>query len=360
MMAATQAVNGLDLRLPAATAGDIAAINLESARQRAWNRFWRAPERPQVAELIVEQEQLTGQFTGDLAAFDRLEVLVQELIRADADTRRTTLIAAQVASSLHRFAEAREAVALAVVAGSPTEATERLSLAIDQATGSDLPAVLAARRQRAAQPGGWAERIPLGALLADLCMFDEAARTYVDALHTYADVSPFAPAWAAFQLGVLWGECMPAPDPEQATRWYRIAIDYLPGYVKARVHLAEIYLDAQRATEASAILAPVRECADPEVCWRLADAAKVAGDDERASFHLDAARAGFERLLARHPLGFADHAAEFYLGSGSDGTRALELARLNLVNRPTARALELYAKANDHHGALSCPIAGHS
>ena len=38
----------------AVTAGDIAAINLESARQRSWNRFWRAPEQAGIAELIVE------------------------------------------------------------------------------------------------------------------------------------------------------------------------------------------------------------------------------------------------------------------------------------------------------------------
>ena len=41
-----------------------------------------------------------------------------------------------------------------------------------------------------------------------------------------------------------------------------------------------------------------------------------------------------------HPLAFADHAAEFYAGSGNDCRRALELARANLANRPTRRALK--------------------
>ena len=59
-----------------ATAGGIAAINLDSARRRSWSRFWRAPERPGIAENIVEQELLTARFVGDLTAFDRLEVLV--------------------------------------------------------------------------------------------------------------------------------------------------------------------------------------------------------------------------------------------------------------------------------------------
>jgi hypothetical protein len=89
----------LEVECIGATAGDIAAINLESARQRAWNRFWRAPEQPGIAESIVEQEQLTAQFIGDLAAFDRLEMLVHELSRAEPESARTALGAAQVACS---------------------------------------------------------------------------------------------------------------------------------------------------------------------------------------------------------------------------------------------------------------------
>ena len=41
-----------------------------------------------------------------------------------------------------------------------------------------------------------------------------------------------------------------------------------------------------------------------------------------------------------HLLAFADHAAEFYAGSGNDLGRALQLARTNAANRPTRRALE--------------------
>ena len=67
----------LAMDFPPATAGDIAVINLESARQQSWSRFWQAPRRPGIAEYIVEQEQLAAQFLGDLAAFDRLEILVE-------------------------------------------------------------------------------------------------------------------------------------------------------------------------------------------------------------------------------------------------------------------------------------------
>ncbi len=334
----------IEIERLALTAGDIAAINLESGRQRSWNRFWHAPEQPLIAELIVEQEQMTAQFIGDLAAFDRLGMLVQELARVEAESARAALIAAQVACAVHRFAEARQSLALAVARGAPTEATDRLLLTIDQATGTDLSAVLAARRTRAVLPGHWEERIPLAALLADLGKFDEADRTYVEALRTYPDVSPFAPAWASFQLGVLWGECVPQPEPERAAKWYRTAIGYLPGYVKARVHLAEVYLDAGRTQDATALLAPALESGDPEVSWRLADIAHAAGDADEAALHLAAARSGFEALLAKHPLAFADHGAEFYAGSGNDRARAIELAELNFANRPTLRAREQHAR----------------
>ena len=70
-----------------------------------------------------------------------------------------------------------------------------------------------------------------------------------------------------------------------------------------------------------------------------------------AQAQFDAARLGFEELLRKHPLAFADHASEFYAGSGGDRQWALELARLNAANRPTRRALEqvrvLVVKADD-------------
>ena len=55
---------------------------------------------------------------------------------------------------------------------------------------------------------------------------------------------------------------------------------------------------------------------------------------------MDAARRGFERLLEKHLLAFADHGAEFYAGSGNDPARALHWRCINVANRPTLRAFE--------------------
>jgi hypothetical protein len=66
------------------THGEIAVVNLESARRRSWSRFFTDPLREGIAETLLEQEQLTAQFVGDVHALDRLEALVGQLVEADA------------------------------------------------------------------------------------------------------------------------------------------------------------------------------------------------------------------------------------------------------------------------------------
>jgi tetratricopeptide (TPR) repeat protein len=339
--------------LPPATDGEIAAINLESARRRAWARFAQDARLPGVAEAIVYNENLAAQFLGDLDALDRLETLAKQFARAD-NSFRASLVQAEVASAVHRFADARDHLGRAASMGAPREEIDHHLLSIDQACGRDLDAVLAARRRIAAASGRLEDLVPLGAVLADLERFAEADAAYRQALSSYDDVSPFPLAWACFQLGMLWGELVPVPDLNLAAFWYRHAIGYLPGYVKARVHLAEIYASQDQAHEAEALLAPALASRDPEVRWRLADVLIARERFEEAKTQLDATRIGYEELLGRHPLAFADHAAEFYAGSGNDRGRALELARVNVANRPTRRAvkqLETIAASADEAAA---------
>jgi tetratricopeptide (TPR) repeat protein len=181
--------------------------------------------------------------------------------------------------------------------------------------------------------------VPLGALLADLERFVEADAVYRQAFASYDDVSPFPLAWVCFQLGTLWGELVPIPDSDRAALWYGRAIAYMPGYAKARVHLAEIYASQDQTGDAEAILLSALSSHDPEVRWRLADVMAAERRLDEADRQLDAARFGFYRLLQKHPLAFADHFAEFYAGSGNECRRALELARMNVANRPTRRAV---------------------
>jgi tetratricopeptide (TPR) repeat protein len=326
--------------LPSATDGEIAAINLESARRHAWARFTHDARLPGIADAIVYNENLTAQFLGDLDSLDRLEVLGLQFARVD-DSFRAALVHAEVASAAHRFVDARGHLARATSLGAPREEVDRHSLSIDQACGAELDAVVAARRQIATAGGRLEDLVPFGAVLADLERFDEADAVYRQALSSYDNVSPFPLAWVCFQLGMLWGELVPAPDPNLAAPWYRRAIAYLPGYVKARVHLAEIYASQDRPDDAETLLAPALSSRDPEVRWRLADVLIAQGRFGEGERKLEAARFGFDALLEKHPLAFADHGAEFYAGSGNNHGRALELARANVANRPTRRAVKL-------------------
>ena len=333
------AVADLDDRGPSATDGEIAAINLESARRRAWARFAEDARLPGVAEAVVDHERLAAQFLGDLDALDRLDALASQFAQVD-DSSRAALVQAEVASTGHRFDDARGHLARAARMGAPREALERHSLALDQACGVDLDAVLAARRRIATASGRLEDLVPLGAVLADLECFAEADAVYRQAFYSYYGISPFPLAWVCFQLGMLWGELVPVPDPDLAALWYRRATAYLPGYVKARVHLAEIFASQDQMAEAETLLRPALSSRDPEVQWRLADVLVARGRLEEAEAQLDAARFRFDELLARHLLAFADHAAEFYAGSGNDCRRAVELARVNVANRPTRRAIK--------------------
>jgi tetratricopeptide (TPR) repeat protein len=342
-------------KFPLATDGEIAVINLESARRRSWTRFWNDPHRPGVAELIVEQEQQAVQFLGDLSGLDRLETLAAQLVHLDAASGRTALIQAQVASTTHRFAEARSDLAQARARGADPDAVSRLELSIDQACGTHTDVVLETRRRMAGRSRSLEDLLPLGALLADMREFAEADEVYRSALRAYRDVSPFAVALVCFQLGVLWGEDVPEPQVDEAAIWYGRAIGYLPRYAKARVHLSEIYNAWGRSDEAEALLVPVVSSGDPEVHWRLADTLAALGKFTDAAAQMQAARSGFEALLDRHLLAFADHGAEFYHGSGDDRRRALEIARVNVANRPTLRAFEqaydIAARAGDFEAA---------
>lgn len=331
----------LDLDCPAATDGELAVINHRSVLDRCWHVLRRWPNRPGIAEQIVDGEHRQAHFLGDTMALDRLALLSSELHERDPLSPDTHLIAGQIASMRHHFADAKDHLVKAEAFGAPADGVTRVRLATLQALGEDLPAVLSARRVMSDATGDLSDLVPLGALLADLGKIAEADKTYLKAIRSYRDLSPFPLAWVCFHLGVLWAEMAPEPQPPRAAHWYRKAIAYLPAYTHARVHLAELHLDAGELEVAEALLVPVEGSGDPEVMWRLAQISEAAGRTGEARMRLACARSAFDALLVPHELAFADHAAEFYLTVGGDAARARDLALINWANRPTLRARKL-------------------
>jgi len=325
---------------PTTTDGQIALANLDSARRRAWTRFYQDPLRSSTAEAVIECEQLTLQFTGDVFALDRLADLTSLIAREDDGSDRSPLLQAQVATLSHRFADADRHLADADRRGADPDVVNRVRLGIAQARGSDPRRVLGQRRDAAVNSRRPEDLVALGAVMADLGDFADVDRTYCKALENCRDISPFPPAWACFQRGLLWGEQVPEPNLDRAEHCYRSALEYLPGYCRARIHLAEIALARKQPETAAELLEPVLASGDPEVPWRLAQAKALQGRTAESASLIEMARAGFELLCERHLLAFADHGAAFSAAHESNNRKGLDLALTNVSNRPTLRAYE--------------------
>ena len=106
-------------------------------------------------------------------------------------------------------------LARAELMGAPREAIERLRWRSIRPVAWSSTRCSRARRRIATASGRLEDLVPLGAVLADLERFAEADAVYRQALYSYDDVSPFPLAWVCFQLGMLWGELVPVPDPDR-------------------------------------------------------------------------------------------------------------------------------------------------
>jgi hypothetical protein len=74
------------------TDGEIAVVNLNSARLRSWSQFYQDPKRSGVAETVLEHEQLSAQFASDLSALGRMEAFGEQLGQLDASSPRTLVV----------------------------------------------------------------------------------------------------------------------------------------------------------------------------------------------------------------------------------------------------------------------------
>jgi tetratricopeptide (TPR) repeat protein len=354
---------GMFAQVPLATDGELARLNHESMLRRCWSMLNVSLERTGVLEALIDEEQKRIQFLGDYAALDRLSTLSEKMLSTESLTGNHYLVAAQIASAMHHFPRSLELLGMAEQYGAEPELISSARLSIAQATGRNLSAVLDERIARAEQFGGIQNLVPLAALYADLGEYDKAHSSYVKAIREYDDLSPFALAWVCFYLGVLHGETVPEPDLDEATGWYEAAIAYVPGYVHARVHLSEIYIEQNLLNQAAAVLDPIMDTEDPEVYWRYAQLKERSNMKAESEIFLHKAKVRFQDLLSRHELGFADHAVEFYLGTNQEIERAFELANKNLRNRPTLAAYEAaYAAAiaaSIHDQAQALAVESH-
>jgi hypothetical protein len=170
------------------------------------------------------------------------------------DSSRAALVQAEVASTAHRFDDARGHLARAARMGGPREAIERHGWrSIRHVAWGSMRCSrrVAESPRRAVGSKIWYRSAPC------LPISSASPRRTLSIgrrLTRTTTVSPFPLAWVCFQLGMLWGELVPVLTPILPRVGIRRAIAYLPGYVKARVHLAEIYASQDQTGEAETLL----------------------------------------------------------------------------------------------------------
>jgi tetratricopeptide (TPR) repeat protein len=310
------------------TAGVIAIANLDQ-------QIDQASEGAGVEELLLARSR----FLGDYEALDRASSVAEGQFKTADDLLRR----ARARSAVHRFADALRDVVAAERAGASGDATVALRASILIATGRGSEAVPQLEAGVARHPG-FASRSALAGAYAAIGRLEDADRLYVDALADLDTTLPFPYAWVYFARGMMWTE--QGRDSTRGAAMYAQALIHLPEFAAANINLAEIEVGRGALRSAMARLnRVVASSNEPEALALLGVVHVRSGDPNRGWHEISLARQRFESLLTRHPLAFADHAAEFYLGPGADAERAWGMAQENLANRETPRALALAIKA---------------
>jgi hypothetical protein len=131
-------------------------------------------------------------------------------------------------------------------------------------------------------------------------------------------------------------------DLGRAHGWLVAALRRLPCYAQAEGHLAEVeYALGDEDAAITRLSRLAAEADDPDYAAELARILRDIGREEEADAWRARAEARYEELIARHLAAFADHAARFWLSSGDNPSKALDLARFNLAIRDTPQARRL-------------------
>ncbi|MEM6731975.1 MAG: hypothetical protein AAF658_10490 [Myxococcota bacterium] len=314
-----------------ATGPSVARSNLDSAIEAADGLYADTGallHASRIVDLRLTRSQFYGLYASDFA---RVRAVTDSVVERLPQAPEPLVLRARVRSSLHEFASARRDYDLARDRGARVDTT-----VIDLASGEDLQFAYDTRLAHAKAYPSFNSFVDVAAAAGALGSFEEADEWYVDALELYRDVSPFPRAWVAFQRGVLWGES--ADRADLAIAHYRDAVEWLPGFVNANVHLAELEVESGSKQAAIDRLERVAfQTEDPEPGGFLGELL-MKTDPNRASRLVESAKNRYEHLLERFPLAFLDHASEFFAGVGADPERALRLAEHNLESRRNPRA----------------------
>jgi tetratricopeptide (TPR) repeat protein len=322
------------------TSGRIAVANLSASIDSLEQR---RVEGASFEDLVALSKLLflRGDLLGRIADHDRAELVANEAIALSPDTGRVNYTRARLAGRFHRFEEATALLDQALAAGYPRQEIEVEKAGLLQATGQYREA-LALRESLAKDDPGIHTIGALATLLAEMEDWDSAESRYAAALYADDGISPLPCGQLLFEWGV---NAMRRGNLQCAEVIFAELDAVLPAHIPGRGHRAEVALARGEFDLAIALVTPLLEMSDdPEYRGTYAEILAARGDADAAR-EAERAAAEYERLLARRPEAYADHAAFFFLGVGNRPRRAVELARANWELRDTPRSRNLLGKA---------------
>ena len=332
------------------TSGRIAVANLSASI----DSFERRRAEDATSEGLLALSTLLflrGDVLGRIADHDRAERIAHEAIALSADAGSALHTHARLAARFHRFEEANALLGGALAAGYPSREIDAEKAALLQATGRYREALLL-RETLAKDDPGIDTLGALASLLAEMDEWAEAENGYAAALKADDGLSPFPCGQLLFEWGV---SAMRRADLDRAEAILAELHAILPQHVPGRGHRAEVAIARGQLGLAEALITPLLQISDdPEYRAVYAEILAAHGDG-RAEGEAERTAAAYERLLARRPEAYADHAVAFFLGVGNRPRRALELAMANWKLRNTPRSRRLLAKARQN--AQPVPLA---
>lgn len=319
-------------KLPKSTDGvqELAALDAEIGRART-----DPMGGVQLVNLLLARAAITQRVEDYVDALERSAAIVEAHPKAPGAWK----VRAIALSRVHRFADARDAVAKHAALRGDVDDHASLEATIAEATGRADQAS-AVRERLVKLEANPTHVTQLAANLALRGNLPEAVALVPRAAAAVRDNSAVLFAWLYFQWGRLYEQ---KGELARARELYREAHARLPGHVEATAHLA--------ATMTATGQDPSGILGEALSTNRHPELLALAGN-------IDEAKQAWERYVVALPEGFSDHAARFYLGAGKDPLRALALAQTNLKNRDTteARSLVIEAALAANAPAEACSI----
>ncbi len=234
-------------------------------------------------------------------------------------------------------AASKRALALAEKLGAPQGELEQARATLAMARGH-YDEAFASFDARAKSHGDTVSSTLLAICLGHMQRTAESDAKFEAATEAFHDTSPFVLAWVEFERGAMWER---AGDEARARQYYRQAVTRLPAFAHAVGHLAALLPPAEAKTLLEGV---ARTSDDPEYLATLATVEDaLAAGSGRA--HREEAARGYEVLMKKYPLAFADHAGWYYLNVAKDAEHAVTVAAQNLRNRRSSQAFELMIAA---------------